>query len=563
MLLLIAMLLASFQCFNLSSAGPSGILLEDKDLIATDTFPVYQLKEYSNILTEVSPGDRIRSILSDDDGNWILVKTPEDWMGWIERRTLDSSTRTPSLDMGDYVREGYADLDGDGVDEFIQIVPHEWYQENDIIVDGEKLGYCESGDICGFYIVDVDSSDNYKEILSCIHERRGMILSYRDGKIFAAIPYGVEKSKINGDGVLFIGQGLNLGASHLKYIFNSEKGRFEGLDQQVYYVNALAEVENEIQIYPWIYSDKCMSTIKKGEIITLLACQTRREEGVVDQWNGNNWYLIKTSDDLLGWAEFRNLKDKLELIESDCEKLLESTFEDINGDGVKENIWLDVKNVTSSYRDSETGELVEYASYDGEFTLHVNDESIDGEEGEIRAWGFQIVDLNRKDNLKEIFVEIADASYVFEVVFRYEDGKIVRIGEIPSYWEIKNNSLLNRQSNEYWYDYRKLVVDEVTQQLVTVQQDMNYIGLRIVVQNDFPLYCSPDSDEIATMLEKGDLIEILAFDTDYDVGEFDWYGMGDHYRKDYWHLIKLDTGEIGWAQLSTLKNNLILPQSGP
>jgi hypothetical protein len=557
----VATLLAAIQCFNFSYSSQPAIILEDRELIATEPFPVYQRRDNSYVISNIKPGDRIRSILSDDDGNWILVKTPECWMGWVERKLIDERTHPPSLELGEYVTEGYADLDSDGIEEFIQMVPGSWLEGRRVYINGKMTDVEMFSDKGGFCVVDSLSSDQNKEVLFTDDGSMGALYSYRDGNLVLA-EYSWRISRMDGNGVRFENKHLYLGNAKSKFILSPETGRFEEIGQKIYYINMTAVVKNDIHLYPTLPATEHFLTVPKGEIITLLACNERERYPIDDQWRSYYWYLIKTSEDILGWAELRKFKDNVNLNDPEEQgKYLEFAWEDLDGDGVKENIKLDIKWIKRTYVDPETGKIEEYDDHDGPITLHINDQSIDGEEWDICAYGFTIEDIDPMDNLKEIFIEISDASYTYIIVFRYIDGKIIRVGEFETPWRIIDGCIWNRISNGYWFECEKLVIDEPTQQIVTVQQEMNYLGLRIEVRNDFPIYRSPDSTEIAASLKKGETVEILAYDTDYPVKEFDWYGLGAWFRMDYWHLIKLDSGIIGWAQLSTLTKNFTLPQN--
>lgn len=213
------------------------IVPEDRELIAMETFPVYQRNDNFNVISNIKPGDRIRSILSySDSPNWILVKTPENWMGWVDRTIIDLFTRPPSLDMGEYVKEGQADLDGDGVDEFIQIVPGSWLESRSIFINGIKTDVATSDDQTGFCVVDSISSDKYKEVLITSDGSKGRLYSYRNGNLDLA-DYSWRISRMDGHGIRFENKHLHLGEARSKSILSAETGRFEEIGQKIFYIS--------------------------------------------------------------------------------------------------------------------------------------------------------------------------------------------------------------------------------------------------------------------------------------------------------------------------------------
>ncbi len=185
---------------------------------------------------------------------------------------------------------------------------------------------------------------------------------------------------------------------------------------------------------------------------------------------------------------------------------------DLNGDGVKDKIQIN----EADNKLSINGKLVQFSGK----LLKTN-----------------IVDLNINDNLKELELQILEASTdITESAFFTIDAKnnIISVGNIQSPKILGNGIVYGTR----WYGYYAKSLKYILYNkhiLEEVKIDMNFVGKEYKVQKVFNIHneFAEKSSVIAQVAEKSTITIVANY-------------------KDEWLLIKTSNGILGWAKFNTV-----------
>ncbi len=195
---------------------------------------------------------------------------------------------------------------------------------------------------------------------------------------------------------------------------------------------------------------------------------------------------------------------------------------DLNGDGKVEEI--SISGITEI----------------GNFILKIDNVSIKGELGD-EVDGFIIVDIDTKDQYKEIAVHTPGPSDDDEYLIYWYDGKSIKeMGKLMRWPKFPGNGIVLVDNwMGFWQKRDKYVLDNKTRTLYLVPQEFYYVGIEATVKESFPIYKTRTGSEVVANLKPGSKIFILVCDTSPD--DYD----------SHWYLIKSETGLVGWAALKS------------
>lgn len=199
---------------------------------------------------------------------------------------------------------GEADLNGDGIDEAISV--SEITQRGNFVLQvGEQtiIGNMMDGEfIQGFAIVDIDTTDNKKEVAvytpGTSADDMYDIFGYDGSSIF-------EMGKINrwpqfmGDRIVIVHNWMGTWLQTKKYFLTHER-ELKLVPQEFYFVGIETEVLGDLPILADRNSQQIVTTLKTNDKIVVLLCAPS------DYWS-ENWFLIKSPNGLLGWVKALNM----------------------------------------------------------------------------------------------------------------------------------------------------------------------------------------------------------------------------------------------------------------
>lgn len=200
---------------------------------------------------------------------------------------------------------------------------------------------------------------------------------------------------------------------------------------------------------------------------------------------------------------------------------------DLNGDGL-----LEVINLT-------------HADIEGRFTLKINNLQF-SEQLSDSVDGFILVDIDKGDRFVEIAVHTPGPSDDDEfLVLRYKGDTIEPLGKLSRWPYFFGNGIVYVDDwMGFWKKREKYILNQKTEQLEKVPQELYYVGTEATVSKSFPIYRTRENKEIvANLREKSQVVIILC----------------DPSNKDYLkhqYLIKSESDLLGWSSLETLAYSL-------
>jgi hypothetical protein len=195
----------------------------------------------------------------------------------------------------------------------------------------------------------------------------------------------------------------------------------------------------------------------------------------------------------------------------------------------------------------------------GQFTLRINDKSLNGQFVEGYDAFIEIIDMDRNDNLKEIAVKGMGSSDYMECFFyQFENGQIIPSGSLPGNFGIKttgNNILI-----EYiWMGFYSIEFahkfDSKNKTLSYIKEDIYDIDVPAEVTIPFNiLKYRYDNSAIVQTLKPKTKIKLVKVDiTPKCSDEYIDYKFDDNCD---WFLIKTDDGVQGWCRLKDFRDNV-------
>lgn len=296
-------------------------------------------------------------------------------------------------------------------------------------------------------------------------------------------------------------------------IYNYEKGRFVLFDyilNEIYarhgYVFNDSKYKTYFESKTWYQPAQDNSEIKLNPI----------EEYNVKFIRFFLFYYDKGDD-------FTNLR----IDEQDIYEANQEIYLDINGDGKDEVIYYTVSQVED--------ELFERC------TLRVNDVVIESEMGDLSE-KFAIVDIDPTDSYKEIMLA-SDLLYKYYPAsfYIFKDNKLAEIGEtqgtftkgIKLHGDGTFTSSILIDCLHTWRTPQKYYLDE-NHQIQEVKQELYEDNTHVFLTQSFEFYKEPNINSVKFMVDKGEVVTIVAGDLKE------------------WFIIKTNKGETGWFRATDL-----------
>jgi len=189
---------------------------------------------------------------------------------------------------------------------------------------------------------------------------------------------------------------------------------------------------------------------------------------------------------------------------------------------------------------------VSYAHEEANFILKIGNISKKGTLYEGAFDGFTVIDINKRDNYKEIAVHAPGDSDDDEYLIYAYDGKSIkemgRLNRWPKFYG--NGIVLVDNWVEFWAKRDKYVLNGKTRTLNLVPQELYYVGIKAKAKKSFPLYQTIAGKKIVANLKPNSEIFILVCNP--STGKINQNGYADIFG--YSYLIKSTTGLVGWVK---------------
>ncbi len=198
-------------------------------------------------------------------------------------------------------------------------------------------------------------------------------------------------------------------------------------------------------------------------------------------------------------------------------------------------------------------ELVEmyYDAYAGYFELYIDDIELKGFL-EPDLMGFEIIDLDEKDDMVEIMIETYGPSDDAEcLIFAYDGYDLIDVGDIYGWREITGDgSMYTENWHGFWSGYEKWVLNPNTHVLELVPQEFYYVesclnyvdgSSTFYVNETFDIYTQPESNVVVETVVEGSWVTVVACKPIWiEGGEWSYMAWD-------WFMLFSDTGITGWA----------------
>lgn len=205
-------------------------------------------------------------------------------------------------------KKAQADLDGDGKVEVVTLYAKPgghrwaiWVNDDKVFVDSSSI------DFDGFNVIDLDTTDKYKEIVVRLNGPCTdfyVIYEFRNKSIRKIGAVG-EVAQFCGDGSIIVKDySMSFWTRTLKYVLTRQR-TIELVPQEFYYVGKEGVVEKGFPIYAKRGSKVVVDIAKPGEKVLILLSDCSSEEPE------QNWYLIKTERNILGWIYMKTFGGKI------------------------------------------------------------------------------------------------------------------------------------------------------------------------------------------------------------------------------------------------------------
>lgn len=402
------------------------------------------------------------------------------------------------------------DLDGDGIDEKINVVtekyidvnskyPHSFYT---IYINNIKI-LEKIKDYPNYYVIDIDVKDKYKEIVldkrSEVYDYVTELYYYNGNKVIkmGEITGGLilDATSIDGSGIIRKNiMSHVLTAKPICCIYRLTPDHlifFDKFREDLYELNYIVKVKESIVLQKNKTDIKNTIILKQGETVKILATDNKE------------WVLVENSEDIEGWftvEDFYKIKGTGKIADEFFDGLYkENEKVDLNGDGK-----LDVV----CFKDEGNCTVKIYVNYTSQM-----------EGGP--AYITDIVDIDERDNIKEITVGDSGPSDDYSTRFYYYNGKdIVYMGTVGGTLEngITINSdgkVIARERGKIlhtWF-YTKIYRLNKNHLLGGVpQQNIYKMNYKVKLKIELPLQKSQIDRSVVTILKPGEEVTIVASD---------------------------------------------------
>ena len=217
-----------------------------------------------------------------------------------------------------------------------------------------------------------------------------------------------------------------------------------------------------------------------------------------------------------------------------------STMQDITGNGLLDNISLEVIEDEDGFRN---------------FTLTVNQNSVQGIHS-YNVFGFLIIDLDTSDKKKEVSVYTGGVNGPDEhIIYSYTPGELSEIGRIYNNAFFPGNStVITETQMTFWTRIDTIRYRPEIEFFFYPSSEVYDMHVETLVLEEFELL-SDTSQGAVTLgyLEKGKMVKIVKADVSPICLDEDDREICD------WYLFETSTGTQGWARLKSFLNKVDLP----
>lgn len=206
------------------------------------------------------------------------------------------------------------DLNSDNKTEMVKVeTTGNPYEFRLTVEDKIILAKFDDGDTDGFQVIDINKNDIYKEI--AVHttgssdDDEYMVYWY-NGKDIIFMDHLSRWPTFNGNGIVYLNGWEGFWSSRDKYVLDDTKRKLIRIEQFAYYVGITAIVKKGFEIYKEKDLINKVALLSEGSEIVLILCDK------LDYEYFDYKYLIKSNSGLLGWADFRQIWDNTEGIQT-------------------------------------------------------------------------------------------------------------------------------------------------------------------------------------------------------------------------------------------------------
>lgn len=206
------------------------------------------------------------------------------------------------------------DLDGDGDMEDIHLIRLERKHGAFLLtVDGSSVADRLSNEINGFVVVDVDTSDQYKEI--AVHtpgpsDDDEYFYFWFNGESLHRVGQIGRWPHYAGDGILLVRSWMCFWEIRDKYVLTTEH-KLKRVPQEFYWVGKEATVGKSVPIYSFCNSDQVQTHLAPGTKATIVLYKPGVSAVEIDEYMASRQYLVKSEDGQMGWIVTGRVYDSL------------------------------------------------------------------------------------------------------------------------------------------------------------------------------------------------------------------------------------------------------------
>ncbi|MDA8210292.1 MAG: hypothetical protein M0021_00190 [Clostridia bacterium] len=201
------------------------------------------------------------------------------------------------------------DLNGDGTEEEIKISDID--QEGNFVLKAGQAsvkGKLKQGGADGFVIVDIDKSDKHKEV--AVHtpgpssDDEFLVYGF-DGTVLKEMGRLSRWPKFTGNGIVYVDDWMGFWSKTSKYVLTNQR-ILKYVPQEFYSVNQEGTVRESFALQKSRTDNSVVAKLQKGSRITIVLCAPPSKNYYDD------WFLIKSETNLLGWAKGRDMFERVD-----------------------------------------------------------------------------------------------------------------------------------------------------------------------------------------------------------------------------------------------------------
>ena len=215
-----------------------------------------------------------------------------------------------TLNAQNFIFSTTVDLNSDNKSEIVKVENTDnSYEFRLTINNNEILGKYEDGDTDGFKVIDINTRDKYKEI--AVHTPGSSsddeyVIYWYDGKKIIFMDRIARWPTFKGNGIVYLDNWVDFWSSRDKYILDDTNRRLIHIEQFAYYVGVTVKVKKGFVIYKEKDLINKVALLSEGSEIMLILCDK------TDKKYFDYTYLIKSKSGLLGWSDFKQIRENTE-----------------------------------------------------------------------------------------------------------------------------------------------------------------------------------------------------------------------------------------------------------